>query len=201
MTDKAYKVALYPTSMSLLTVDGANAIEANLQYLLSLFAMFDGEVTSEALGSLGYLELTETGSVGDGFAVITAVCINYLTISVTGEDLTALSWTGEGWAEESRSRTALQLVRDFGGFVTADSLQEALAALTFTSTADLDAQLRLTAASAPEVVFDTLGPVEMVFRGGATWALIEDKALTWETVEAAELNWSGLESMTKETTI
>lgn len=201
MTDKAYKVALYPTSMSLLNVDGANAIEANLQYLLSLFAMFDGEVTSEALGSLGYLELTETGSVGDGFAVVTAVCINHLTIDVSGENLSTLSWAGAGWEEESRSRTSLRLVRDFGGFASAYSLQEALASLTFTSTADLDAQLWLTAACVPEVTFDTLGPVLMVFRGGATWALIEDKALTWETVEAAELDWSGLESMTKETTI
>lgn len=201
MMDEAYKVALYPTSMSLLTVDGANAIESNLQYLLSLFAMFDGEVTADALGSLGYLELTETGSVGDGFAVITANRINRLTVDVSGDNLTSLAWVGEGWAEEERSTTSLRLALDFGGFASAASLQGALAALTFTSSADLDAQLRLTAASVPDVVFDTLGPVEMVFRGGATWALIEDKALTWETVEAAELNWSGLESMTKETTI
>lgn len=201
MTDKAYKVALYPTSMSLLNVDGANAIEANLQYLLSLFAMFDGEVSSAALGSLGYLELTETGTVGDGFAVITAVCINHLTLCVTGENLTALSWAGTGWEEASRSRTELQLVRDFGGFASADSLQAALAALTFTSTADLDAQLTLTAASLPEVIFDTLGPVALIFRGGATWALIEDKALTWEVVETAEMDWTDLESMTKDTII
>ena len=201
MTDKAYRVALPPTGMSLLNVDGANAIEANLQYLLSLFATFDGEVTSEALGSLGYLELTETGSVGDGFAVVTAVCINHLTIDVSGENLSTLSWAGAGWEEKSRSRTSLRLVRDFGVFASADSLQEALASVTFASPTDLDAQLRLTAASVPDVVFDTLGPVEMVFRGGATWALIEDKALTWEVVETTELTWEGLESLTKETTI
>lgn len=42
-----------------------------------------------------------------------------------------------------------------------------------------------------------MGPVRMAFRGGATWALVEGKALTWGDVEAAAMDWNAFENMKK----
>ena len=42
-----------------------------------------------------------------------------------------------------------------------------------------------------------VGPVRMAFRGGATWALVEGKALTWGDVEAAAMDWTAFENMKK----
>ena len=60
MKDKTYSLPLLPISMAALTVEGANAIEENLRYLISLFSLFDAQIKTDAIGTLGYLELSES---------------------------------------------------------------------------------------------------------------------------------------------
>lgn len=197
MKDKTYSLPLLPLSMAALTVDGANAIEENLRYLISLFSLFDAQIKAEAIGSLGYLELSETGSAGDGFLVETAVQIDMLTIIVEGPTLAALSWTGEGWSAAATSLTRLQLVYESAEYMDAAGVQAALAALQFNATTDLDATLTLVASCKTVMSFDALGPVDLRFRSSATWALIEDQEWTWEGIETAELDWTGLQALHK----
>lgn len=197
MKDKTYSLPLLPLSMAALTVDGANAIEENLRYLISLFSLFDAQIKAGAIGTLGYLELNETGTAGDGFLVENAVQIDMLTIFVDGRDLSNLVCTGADWVIESRTASSIRLSCEADEYWDADGVQQALSALQFSATAELDATITLVASCKTVMAFDALGPVDLRFRAGATWALIEDQAWTWEGIEAAELNWEGLQSLHK----
>lgn len=196
MIDNAYALPPYPEDLVRLDYLGANAIEENLRYLILLFSRFDTEVVCEALGSLGYLELTETGLPAEGLKVTHGAVITRLIITVTGPDLTPLAWSGDGWELVSTNKTALHLKYDFAEIAETDDLNAALALLQFTATDDIDAVVTM-AAESPDTHLDSEHSVIMLFRGGATWALLEDKTLTWETVEADELTWTGLEGLRK----
>ncbi len=197
MKDDTYALPLLPISMAALTIEGANAIEKNLRHLISLFSLFDARVQTEAIGSLGYLELSETGVAGDGFFIENAVQIDMLTVLVEGRDLSSLAWSGADWAAVSRTKTRIQLVCETAEYWDTAGIQTALAALLFNSTAGLDATLTLIASCKSAVTFDALGPVALRFRDGATWALIEDQGWTWDGIETAELNWAGMEALRK----
>lgn len=197
MKDNSYALPLLPISMAALTVDGANAIEENLKYLLSLFSLFDAQIQSETIGSLGYLELTETGNAGEGFFIENAVQIDVLTVVVAGEDLSALSWAGEGWAAETSSATEIRLVFESPEYLDAAGAQQALASLLFSATAGLDATLTLIASCKTEMTFDALGPVILRFREGATWALIESQGWTWDGFETAGMTWTDVQNLRK----
>lgn len=197
MKDETYALPLLPISMSALTIEGANAIEKNLWYLISLFSLFDARIQTSALGSLGYLELGETGIAGDGFFIENAVQIDTLTVLVEGQDLSALAWSGAGWEAVSRTKTRIQLVCKTAEYWGTAGIQTALAALRFNATAGLDATLTLIASCELAVTFDALGPVALRFRDGATWALIEAQGWTWEGIETAGLGWAGVEALRK----
>lgn len=65
------------------------------------------------------------------------------------------------------------------------------------ASADLDSEIVLQVSNTEEGDFAPVGPVRMAFRGGATWALVEGKALTWGDVEAAAMDWNAFENMKK----
>lgn len=197
MKDKTYSLPLLPISMAALTVEGANAIEENLRYLISLFSLFDAQIKTDAIGTLGYLELSESGIAGDGFLIENAVQIDAIAILVEGADLASLSWSGSGWSAEMASKSEIRLIYESTEYLDASSIQEALNALLFNSTADLDATLTLIASCKTVMSFDTLGPVLLRFRSGATWALIENKELTWSSIETDEMDWTGLQNLHK----
>ena len=197
MKDNSYALPLLPISMAALTIDGANAIEKNLHYLISLFPQFTGQIQSEAIGSLGYLQLNEAGTPEEGFFIENAVRINLLTIVVAGEDLSALSWSGDGWAVESFSATELRLSFEASEYLDATSVQAALASLLFTAAAGLDATLTLIASCKTVMTFDALGPVILRFREGATWALIESQGWTWDGFETAGMTWADVQNLRK----
>lgn len=197
MKDNSYDLPLLPISMAALTVEGANAIEENLRYLISLFPQFTGQIQSKAIGSLGYLQLNESGTPEEGFFIENAVWINLLTIIVAGEDLSALSWAGDGWAVESSSATELRLSFEASEYLDATSTQAALASLLFTATAGLDATLALIASCKSVMTFDALGPVDLRFRDGATWALIESQGWTWNGFENAGMTWEDVQNLRK----
>lgn len=199
MTDDTYSLALLPTSLKELTVDGANAIEANLQYLiLKLFPYFNGSVKTESIGSYGFLELTETAAAGDAFLAIQALRIDKIKVIVTGTDLSPLAWVGTGWAAESSTDTSLLLTYTATAYLTAQQIQTALDGLRFTASADLDATLTLQVSNTVAGDYMPIGPVNLFFRGGTTWLLVEGKALTWNDVESASMTWNDFENLKKE---
>lgn len=197
MKDDAYSLELLPSSLRKPTFAGLNAIEANLQYLILLFPYFSGTVKTDAIGSYGFLELTEAGKAGDGFSVESAIRINKIKVTVAGADLSALSFQGAGWLSESSTESTLVLAYSFDGFMTPAQIQEVLDDLSFTSTADLDSTITLQVSNTTEGDFAPVGPVNMIFRGGATWALVEGKELTWEDVDTANMMWEDFENMKK----
>ena len=197
MKDEAYSLELLPGSLKQLTFTAANAIEANLRYLILLFPYFSASIRADAIGSYGYLELTETGCAGDGFNVTSAIRIDKLKITVAGADLSALSFQGAGWTSESSADGTLAAVYTSDAFMAPAEIQSVLNALHFTASAELDSTVTLTAGNTAEGDLSPVGPVKMIFRGGATWALVESKELTWNTVEDAEMTWNDLENMKK----
>lgn len=197
MEDKAYSLPLLPISMAALTVDDANSIEKNLRYLLCLLPMFDAAVSLESIGSLGYLQLDEIGNAGDGFDIDTAVGINRITIFVEGKDLSALSWSGEGWKTERESATEILVVCTTDGFWDAAEIQQALSSLCFTATDSMDVTITLIAECEGVMAFTALGPVMLRFRSGATWALLETLG-TWSDLESTAATWAEIESLQKE---
>lgn len=198
MIDEAYSLALLPASLRLMGIEGANAIEANLQYLiLQLFPYFNGAVKTEAVGSYGFLELTETGTAGDAFLAIQALRIDRIKVMVDGADLSALTWQGAGWVAESSTETALLLTYTSSELLTAEQIQAALDDLRFTASADTDAELTLQVSNTVAGDYMPLGPVSMFFRDGTTWLLVEGKALTWNDVENAGMTWSDFENLKK----
>ena len=197
MRDEAYSLKLLPGDLKRLTFTDANAIEANLQYLILLFPYFSGKVRADAIGNYGYLELTEAGCAGDGFSIESAIRINKIKITVSGADLGGLSFQGVGWTSESSAAGSLVVAYTSNEFMTPARIQDALNNLHFTASADMDSTLTLQVSNTTEGDFAPVGPVKMLFRGGATWALVECKALTWEAVEAAAMDWDNLENMKK----
>lgn len=197
MIDDTYSLALPPSSMRFMGVEGANAIEANLQYLILLFPYFRAALKTDAIGSYGFLELTEVGRAGDGFSIEAAVRIDKIIITVSGTDLGALTWHGAGWAEESSAEGALILAYTSETFLTVEQIQAALDGLSFAASEDLDASLTLQVSNTAEGDFIPVGPVAMLFRGGTTWLLVEGKDLAWEDVESAEMTWDDFETMKK----
>lgn len=197
MKDDAYSLKLLPATLKRLTFTAANAIEANLQYLILLFPYFSGKVCVDAIGSCGYLELTETGCAGDGFDIESAIRINKIKITVSGVDLSGLSFQGAGWVSESSAAGSLVVAYTSNEFMTPTRIQGALNSLHFTASADMDFTLTLQVSNTTEGECAPVGPVKMLFRGGATWALVEGKALTWGGVEAAAMDWDSLENMKK----
>jgi hypothetical protein len=183
--------------MTRLNLDAANAIEENLRYLIGLFSLFDASLRASAIGSLGYLELTESGNAGEGFLIETVSQINRLEVTVTGEDLSKLLWSGTAWQLISTSKTKLILACSTDDFWEEADISALLTSLVFSATEELDAQIILTASSAPEVTFDSLGPVDLKFRDGATWALLESMGLTWNSVEEQDMIWDDLEHLHK----
>lgn len=197
MRDEAYALDLLPGSLKNLSFTSANDIETNLQYLILLFPYFSGSIKSEALGSYGYLELTESGCAGDGFSIESAIRIDKIKITVAGADLSSLTFQGAGWVSESSNKTSLAVAYTSEEFMAPERIREVLDGLRFTSSADLDSTITLQVSNTTEGDFAPVGPVEMVFRGGATWALVEGKSLTWNGVEDAALTWNDLENMKK----
>lgn len=197
MIDDTYSLALPPSSMRFMGVEGANAIEANLQYLILLFPYFRAALKTDAIGTYGFLELTEVGRAGDGFSIEAAVRINKIIITVSGTDLVALTWHGAGWEEERNAEDALILAYTSETFLTVEQIQAALDGLSFAASEDLDASLTLQVSNTAEGDFIPVGPVAMLFRGGTTWLLVEGKDLAWEDVESAEMTWDDFETMKK----
>lgn len=197
MKDDAYSLELQPSSLRKPTFAGLNAIEANLQYLILLFPYFSGTVKTDAIGSYGFLELTEVGKAGDGFSVESAIRINKIKITVAGANLSTLSFQGAGWLSESSTESTLVLAYSFDGFMTPTQIQEVLNNLSFTSSADLDSTITLQVSNTTEGDFAPVGPANMIFRGGAIWALVEGKKLTWNAVETAGMTWDDFEAMEK----
>ena len=197
MKDDAYSLELLPATLKRLTFTAANAIEENLQYLILLFPCFSGKIRASPIGSYGYLELTETGCAGDGFDIESAIRINKIKITVSGADLSALTFQGAGWSTESSAPGSLALAYTSNEFMPPAKIQEILNGLRFAASADLDSEIVLQVSNTEEGDFAPVGPVRMAFRGGATWALVEGKALTWGDVEAAAMDWNAFENMKK----
>lgn len=197
MIDQAYSLAVLPDSFCGLTFVGANTIEENLRYLILLYYLFDAEPTVESLGSLGYLELTETGLPSEGFYIEMASAMDRLLVMVTGGGLERLSWRGTGWQARSLEARTLLLAYEFSEPVGTEGLRAALAELSLTATGDVTAVLTLSAESDPVTHLDAGGTVQMLFRSGATWGLVEDKELTWKKAEGAALDWNGMEALRK----
>lgn len=197
MKDDAYSLELLPGDLKQMSFTDANAIEANLQYLILLFPYFSGTIRQDAIGSYSYLELTEAGRAGDGFSIESAIRIDKIKITVTGVDLGSLSFQGAGWISESMDTSSLVVAYTSDEFMTPAKIQEALNDLHFTATADLDSTIMLQVSNTVQGDFSPVGPVKMFFRGGATWALVEGKALTWGEVEDKAINWNALENLKK----
>ena len=162
-----------------------------------MFPYFSGTIRQDAIGSYGYLELTEAGRAGDGFSIESAIRIDKIKITVTGVDLGSLSFQGAGWISESMDTSSLVVAYTSDEFMTPAKIQEALNDLHFTATADLDSTIMLQVGNTVQGDFSPVGPVKMFFRGGATWALVEGKALTWGEVEDKAINWNALENLKK----
>ena len=197
MKDDAYSLELLPGDLKQMSFTDANAIEANLQYLILLFPYFSGTIRQDAIGSYGYLELTEASRAGDGFSIESAIRIDKIKITVTGVDLSGLSFQGVGWISEGVATNSLVVTYTSDEFMTPTKIQEALNGLYFTATADLDSMITLQVSNTVQGDYTPVGPVKMLFRGGATWALIEGKELTWNEVETAAMNWNALENLKK----
>ena len=197
MIDEAYSLDLLPSSLKNLTFSGANSIEANLRYLILQFPYFSASIRNAALGSYGYLELTEAACAGDGFDIESAIRIDKITITVSGLDFSSLDFQGAGWLTEEEGQSSLVVVYLADSYMDTFGIQSALDQLFFTSSTDLDASITLQVSNTSEGAFMPLGPVIMRFRSGATWALIEGKKLTWNDIEEADMTWDDLESLKK----
>lgn len=197
MRDEAYSLDLLPGSLKNLSFISANDIEANLKYLILLFPYFSGSIRADALGSYGYLELTEAGCAGDGFSVGSAIRIDKIKIIVAGADLSALSFRGAGWVSESANETSLVIAYTSDEFMEPEKIRKILDELQFTSSASMDATITLQVSNTTEGDFAPVGPVDMIFRDGATWYLIEGLGMTWNDVESADMTWDDLENMKK----
>ena len=197
MIDEAYSLDLLPSSLKNLTFSGANSIEANLRYLILQFPYFSASIRNAALGSYGYLELTEAACAGDGFDIESAIRIDKITITVSGLDLSSLDFQGARWLTEEEGQSSLVVVYLADSYMDTFGIQSALDQLFFTSSTDLDASITLQVSNTSEGAFMPLGPVIMRFRSGATWALIEGKKLTWNDIEEADMTWDDLESLKK----
>ena len=197
MIDEAYSLDLLPSSLKNLTFSGANSIEANLRYLILQFPYFSASIRNAALGSYGYLELTEAACAGDGYDIEKAIRIDKITITVYGQELYYLDFQGAGWLTEEEGQSSLVVVYLADSYMDTFGIQSALDQLFFTSSTDLDASITLQVSNTSEGAFMPLGPVIMRFRSGATWALIEGKKLTWNDIEEADMTWDDLESLKK----
>ena len=197
MIDEAYSLDLLPGSLKNLSFSGANSIESNLRYLILQFPYFSASIRNAALGSYGYLELTEAACAGDGFDIKSAIRIDKITITVSGVDLSALDFQGAGWLAEEEGQSSLVVVYLADSYMDTSGIQSALDQLFFTSSTDLDASITVQVSNTSEGAFMPLGPVTMRFRSGATWALIEGKNLTWGDIEEDEMTWDDLESLKK----
>lgn len=198
MIDDTYSLALLPSSLRLMDIEGANAIEANLQYLiLKLFPYFNGSVKTDAIGSYGFLELTETGTAGDAFLATQALRIDKLKVALSGTGFSALTWRGTGWVAESRTDTYMLLTYTSDAHMTASQIQSALDSLSFTASADVDAAITLQVSNTLAGDYMPIGPVSMLFRSGTTWSLVEGKELEWNDVENADMTWDDFENIKK----
>ena len=198
MSDKTYHLAELPNTMNNLTYEGANAIEENIAYWLSLLATFDADVGAGSIGSLGYLETGERGFAGVGLAVTNSRAVNKLTVTVQGSFLLPLRWGGSGWRQVRRDWTELVLTCDVPYPGDKTSVENALQPLWFSADSELDAAITFAAACDPDVVFDPIGPVGIHVRAGAVWALIDYLALTWDEVEDQSMTWRGFENLHKD---
>lgn len=197
MIDKAYGVSLLPESFRNLSFSAANDIESNLYYLMLIFPYFSGSIRSESIGSYGYLELTEYGSAGDGFDVESAIRIDKIRVTVSGEDLSPLSFRGSGWIPDIISKTSLVISYVSDAFMGPEMIQEVLNDLQFASSTAMDATITMQVCNTEEGDFSPLGPVSMLFRDGATWSLIEGFGMTWGDIESNAMDWNSLENMKK----
>ena len=150
MKDDAYSLELLPATLKRLTFTAANAIEENLQYLILLFPYFSGKIRASPIGSYGYLELTETGCAGDGFDIESAIRINKIKITVSGADLSALTFQGAGWSTESSAPGSLALAYTSNEFMPPAKIQEILNGLRFAASADLDSEIVLQVSNTEE---------------------------------------------------
>lgn len=197
MKDNAYSLDILPSSLRKPTFPEINAIEANLKYLMLLFPYFSGSIRAAVLGSYGYLELTETAKVGDGFLIESAIRIDKITVTVTGANLNALTFEGSGWFSESRSAGSLILAYTSDDFMIAAQIQHTLNTLRFGSSDDLDSTITLQVSNTAAGVCAPVGPVSMIFRGGVTWLLVECKKLKWKDVDTANMTWEDFEKVKK----
>lgn len=197
MVDNARAIPLLPETMTALTLNGANAIEKNLEFLILLFTAFDAD-TYDAIGTLGYLEIDETGTAGGGFLVQNARGIDCLNIIIEGKNLSALQLSGAGWEIERKNNTYISALKTTEDAMDTGGAQTALDTLTFNATAELDATVTLVASYGSKMIFNPLGPVHLRFRDGSTWALIEYKNMTWDMIEGQELTWDELEALRKD---
>lgn len=197
MTDDAYSLALLPASLQFMSAESANAIETNLRYLILLLPYFNSSIKTESIGSYGFLELTEAGIAGDAFLALQALHINRIKVIVSGDDLSVIAWNGARWAAESSEETSLLLTYTSDEPLTAAQIQAALDSLSFTASADIDTELILQVSNTTLGDYMPIGPIAMIFRGGATWLLVEGKGLTWNGAESADMTWNNLETMTK----
>lgn len=198
MIDDAYSLAVLPTSLRKMTINKANAIEANLRYLiLELFPYFNGEIKTVSIGSYGFLELTETATVGDAIQTVQASHIDKIKITISGSNLNALTYAGAGWAEESRADTEILLSYTSAESMTVDQIQAALNELEFSASDDLDAEIVMQPSNTVATDYMSIGPVYMFFRSGTTWLLVEGKHMTWNTINNI-MTWDDFENLKKE---
>ena len=108
-----------------------------------------------------------------------------------------MTFQGAGWVSESSTLGSLALAYTSNEFMPPAKIQEILNGLRFAASADLDSEIMLQVSNTVQGDFSPVGPVKMFFRGGATWALVEGKALTWGDVEAAAMDWNAFENMKK----
>lgn len=197
MRDDAYALDLLPSGFRNLDFSAANAIEANLQYIILRFVFFSAVISTDALGSYGYLELTENAQAGAGFEIEAALGVDTILVFVTGNDLSALAAQGTGWTEKRSGISLLELAYSSSDFLEAPAIQSALDSLLFSASDDVDAEITLQVSNSIKGPFMPLGPVRMLFRSGCTWSLVEGKYLTWNAIEAADMTWNDLENLKK----
>lgn len=196
MTDAAHSVALLPDTLDRLTFSAANAIEANLLSLMLHFPVFESEATADALGTLGYLELSETGCPAGAFRIDRVNLLDRLIVTVEGDGAANLSWHGSGWTG-TLSGDVLTLTRDFPAPASLADFRAALESLSLTATGNVTATVRLAGEQRSYSHVDGSGSVALRFRSGATWALLESMHLTWDDIETQNMSWTGLEGLRK----
>lgn len=193
MKDASYGVARLPDTTERFTVEAANAIEENLRALILAWPEFISETILYSVGSYGYLQLDESSSAAPGVRVDTIRYLPRLLVILTGEGLSNLQWTGEGWHEEGGALCY---------HMTETSVYNANAALRqliFSATGDVDALVTLAGYN-PDWEPDGLklvglGQTRILFRSNATWGLAKAKKHTWGG--AKPLTWGEASALRK----